>query len=145
VNYHFIVDAEFDRLVAAGAFLEWAEVHGSRYGTLRSEVDAALEQGRTVVLEIDVQGARSVRAAEPAALLVFVQPPAWDVLESRLRNRGTEPEEAVALRLQNAHDELAAASDFDLTVVNDDLDAAVQRLSRILDEHAAPSRGPSQE
>ncbi len=145
VNYRFIDDATFDRLISENAFLEWADVHGSRYGTLRADVTEPLRAGKTVLLEIDVQGARSVRGAEPGALLVFVEPPGWDVLEERLRGRGTEAEDAVAVRLSNARREWAEADGFDVRIVNDDLESAVERLTRILDEHIAPSGGPSQE
>lgn len=146
VNYRFLDDRTFERLIDEGAFLEWADVHGARYGTLRAEVEAALNQGKTVVLEIDVQGARSVKAAEPDALLVFVEPPSWEALEGRLRGRGTEPEEAVAIRLRNAREEMQVGKElFDASVVNDDLESAVDALIRILDEHAAPPWGPSQE
>jgi len=145
VNYHFLDDVSFDAQIAAGGFLEWAHVHGARYGTLKEAVERDLEHGKTVILEIDVQGARSVRTARPEALLVFVQPPDQAVLESRLRGRGTEDEEAVRVRLRNASEEMAAASDFDEILLNDDLQNAVAGLIRILDAHVAPTRGPSQE
>ena len=136
MNYRFISDAEFDDLAASGAFLEWANVHGSRYGTPRVDVERALSLGKTVVLEIDVQGARSVRMARPDALLVFVLPPSAEVLEARLRGRGTESDDAVTVRLRNAREELAAASDFDVSIVNDDIESAVDELTRILDARA---------
>lgn len=141
MNYRFLDEATFDDLVAHGAFLEWANVHGARYGTLKDDVEAALAAGKTVVLEIDVQGARQARLANPDAILVFVEPPGWPTLEARLRGRQTESEAAVALRLRNARAEMAEASDFDHRIVNDDLEAAVTALIRILDGHVSPSRG----
>ena len=122
VHYHFVDDAEFDRLVAEGQLLEHATVHNSfRYGTPREPIERALADGRTVLLEIDLQGARQVRAAEPSATLVFLLPPSWDELVNRLVGRGTESEEDRARRLKTAKTELAAQSEFDFRVVNDDV------------------------
>ena len=121
------------RAEAAGEFLETAQVHGSRYGTPRAAVESPLAEGRTVVLEIDVQGARSVRAAIPSALLVFVEPPTSETLRDRLEGRATEDPEVVEQRLANAVGELAAAGEFDHRIVNDDLQDAIQRLIRILE------------
>jgi guanylate kinase len=137
VNYHFIDQVEFERLAAADGFLEHANVHGYLYGTPRAPVEAAMAAGKTVLLEIDVQGARAVRDGMPDAVLIFVEPPSWEVLAQRLRGRKTEDEEAFALRMANAAREFAVAEDFDHRVVNDDLDDAVSEVLRILD--AAPS------
>ena len=135
VSYHFLSDAEFDRRVAAGEFLEWANVHGHKYGTLRSEVDRNLSAGRSVILEIDVQGALNVRRIYPDAVLVFIEPPSMEVLESRLRGRGTEGEADLRLRLADAAGEMRLAGSYDERVVNDDLDEATARLVAVLDAH----------
>ena len=137
VSYHFLTDEEFDRRVAAGEFLEWANVHGHKYGTLRSEVDRNLAAGRSVILEIDVQGALSVRAIYPAAVLVFIEPPSMEVLEQRLRGRGTEDEADLELRLKDAAGEMALAPRYDERIVNDDLEGATQRLLVALESHEA--------
>lgn len=108
-------------------------MHGARYGTPRASVDAHLAEGRTVVLEIDVQGARSVRAAVPSAVLVFVEPPTPETLRVRLEGRATEDPDVVEQRLRNAVGELAAADEFEHRIVNDDLQDAIQRLIRILE------------
>lgn len=134
-SYHFLSDEEFERRVQAGEFLEWAWVHGHRYGTLRSEVDALNAEGRSVVLEIDVQGGLSVRSVHPEAVLVFVEPPSMEELERRLRGRGTEDEESVARRLANAREELACAVRYDVRVVNDDLDRAVAEVAAAIDSY----------
>jgi len=120
--------------------LETAQVHGARYGTPRAPVVAALAAGRSVVLEIDVQGARSVRAAMPEALLIFVEPPSGEVLRARLEGRRTETPEALELRLRNAEGELAEAAGFDYRIVNDDLEVAVDEVLRILE---ATESGPA--
>lgn len=129
VHYYFVDDAEFDRLIADGDLLEYAVVHNrSRYGTPRAPIDAALEAGKTVLLEIDLQGARQVRAAEPSATLIFLLPPSWDELVHRLVGRGTENEEERARRLRTAKVELAAQSEFDYRIVNDDVAAAAREV-----------------
>ncbi|HSE27456.1 MAG TPA: guanylate kinase [Gemmatimonadales bacterium] len=140
VAYHFLAAAEFDRRVAAGAFLEWAEYAGHRYGTLRSEVERILAGGRHAVLDIEVEGARQVRARFPAAVQVFILPPSGDVLVERLRQRGTEGPEALRRRLEQAAEELAAALDYDYTVVNDDLVLAVEQVAAIIDAETRRTR-----
>lgn len=128
-HYFFVDDAEFDRLIAAGELLEHATVHNKyRYGTPRKPIERALEEGRTVLLEIDLQGARQVRAAEPSATLVFLLPPSWDELVQRLVGRGTEGEEERARRLRTAKVELAAQGEFDYRVVNDDVARAADEV-----------------
>ncbi|WJL95585.1 guanylate kinase [Microbacterium sp. ET2] len=128
-HYYFVGDVEFDRLIAEGQLLEWATVHNShRYGTPRRPIEEALAQGRTVLLEIDLQGARQVRAAEPSATLVFLLPPSWDELVNRLVGRGTEDAEERARRLRTARVELAAQSEFDYRVVNDDVARAASEV-----------------
>ncbi|RCV55256.1 guanylate kinase [Marinitenerispora sediminis] len=118
VEYFFVDDTEFDRLVAAGELLEWAEFAGNRYGTPRGPVESRLRAGHPVLLEIDLQGARQVRETMPDALLVFLAPPSWEELVRRLTGRGTEPPEVVQRRLDTARVELAAEKEFDLTLVN---------------------------
>lgn len=128
VQYHFWTPEAFARTVVEGGFLEWAEFAGNRYGTPRRPVEERLSRGQSVLLEIELQGARQVRRAMPEALMVFLQPPSWDVLEQRLRGRGTEDEAAIARRLERARLELAAAEEFDEVVVNDDVGRAARRL-----------------
>ena len=131
-HYFFVDDAEFDRLVRDGELLEHATVHNHhRYGTPRAPIDAALAEGRTVLLEIDLQGARQVRAAEPTATLVFLLPPSWDELVQRLVGRGTEGDEERARRLRTAKVELAAQGEFDYRVVNDDVAHAAAEVAKI--------------
>lgn len=139
VSYHFLDDAEFERRVGEGEFLEWAWVHGHRYGTLRSEVERVLSEGRSVVLEIDVQGALSVRASHPEAVLVFIEPPSPEELERRLRGRGTEDEASIERRLANAHREMSYADRYDVRIVNDDLERAVDELAHVIDSYETRS------
>jgi len=138
VHYHFVDDAEFDDLVARGQMLEWAVVHGQqRSGTPREPVERALASGRPCLLEIDLQGARQVRAAMPDALLVFLAPPSWEELVRRLVVRGTEDDADRARRLDTARAELAAEKEFDVTIVNDDVRAASERLVALLSRPSA--------
>ncbi|HWT32241.1 MAG TPA: guanylate kinase [Microbacterium sp.] len=132
VHYFFVDDAEFDRMIAAHELLEHATVHNRhRYGTPRGPVEAALAEGRTVLLEIDLQGARQVRAADPSAALVFLLPPTWDELVNRLVGRGTEGDEERARRLKTARVELAAQHEFDFRVVNDDVASAAAEVAAL--------------
>ncbi|MFJ5090060.1 guanylate kinase [Streptomyces sp. NPDC088674] len=128
VQYFFVSDEEFDKLVANGELLEWAEFAGNRYGTPRAAVTERLERGEPVLLEIDLQGARLVRASMPEARLVFLAPPSWEELVRRLTGRGTEEPEVIERRLAAARVELAAESEFDVTLVN----TAVEDVSREL-------------
>jgi guanylate kinase len=128
VSYHFLTDDEFTRRVEAGEFLEWAQVHDHRYGTLVSEVTDRLSDGHSIILEIDVQGALNVRRRFPDAVLIFVEPPSQEILEKRLRDRGTEDESSIELRLADAKREMELASSYDVRIVNDDLDVAVADL-----------------
>ncbi len=129
VHYYFVDDAEFDRLIADDELLEYAVVHNrSRYGTPRAPIDAALAKGKTVLLEIDLQGARQVRRAEPAATLIFLLPPSWDELVHRLVGRGTEEAEERARRLRTAKVELAAQNEFDHLIVNEDVATAAREV-----------------
>ena len=141
VNYYFVDDAEFDRMIATGELLEWATVHNAyRYGTPRRPIDAALAQGRSVLLEIDLQGARSVRAAMPAARLIFLLPPSWDELVRRLIGRDTEDSAEQQRRLATAKVELAAQDEFDYRVVNHDVAEAAREVVDLMKVRAAPSR-----
>lgn len=131
-HYFFVDDAEFDRMIAAGELLEHATVHNAyRYGTPRGPIDAALAQGHAVLLEIDLQGARQVRAAEPSATLVFLLPPSWDELVQRLVGRGTEDDAERARRLKTAKTELASQNEFDFRVVNDDIARAASAVAEL--------------
>jgi guanylate kinase len=125
VDYHFLSPEDFDRRVAAGEFVEHAEYAGNRYGTLRSELS---RPARGIVLEIDVQGARQVREALPDSFQIFVEPPSFEDLERRLAGRGADAPEQIERRLRAAREELAAASEFDHRIVNDDLERALQEL-----------------
>lgn len=133
VSYYFVDDAEFDRMIEAGEFLEWAVVHNSsRYGTPRAPIDKALAEGRSVLLEIDIQGARQVRAAMPEARLVFLLPPSWAELVRRLTGRGTESPEEQERRLATAEVELAAQNEFDYLIVNNDVEAAARDVVELM-------------
>lgn len=128
VEYYFVDHAEFADLVSRGELLEYAEFAGNFYGTPRGPVVERLEAGTPVLLEIELQGARQVRASMPEALLVFLLPPSWDELVRRLVGRGTEPAEVIARRLETARVELAAESEFDATVVNASVEEAAAAL-----------------
>jgi guanylate kinase len=131
-------DAEFDRLIQADALLEHATVHNKyRYGTPREPIERALSAGDTVLLEIDLQGARQVLEAEPSATLVFLLPPSWDELVQRLVGRGTEDAEERARRLRTARTELAAQNEFDYRVVNEDVASAAREVVELVQ---APAR-----
>ncbi len=133
VHYHFVSEAEFDRLVAEDELLEWAVVHrGARYGTPRQPVLDALAEGRVSLLEIDLQGARQVRERMPDARFVFLAPPSWEELVRRLVGRGTEDEAERERRLATAREELAAEPEFDATVVNRTIHAAGEELVELM-------------
>ncbi|MDO4717253.1 MAG: guanylate kinase [Propionibacteriaceae bacterium] len=132
-SYYFVDDAEFDRLIATGELLEWAEVHGAaRYGTPRGPVLAAVDSGHTVILEIDLQGAEQVRHTMPQARRIFIAPPSWEELVRRLKTRGTETPDQQRRRLETAKHELASAPEFDFVVVNREVDTAVQDLVALI-------------
>jgi guanylate kinase len=131
-DYHFLSAEEFDRRVEAKDFLEFATYSGNRYGTLRSEVERRLDQGHSVVLEIEVQGAQQVRAAMPESVQIFIAPPDPAVLRERLRSRGLDSAEAIDARLEVARQELAARGDFAHEVVNDELARAADELEEIV-------------
>ena len=131
-HYHFLSNAAFESLVAGGGFLEWAAFGGNRYGTPRASVQRDMDAGRTVVLEIDVQGAAQVREQFPDALSIFLVPPSRDTLLERLRARGTDDDQRIEHRMALAEAELAEMTAFDHVVVNDTVDAAVAAIGRIL-------------
>ncbi|MCC6830796.1 MAG: guanylate kinase [Thermoleophilia bacterium] len=132
-DYHFLTRDEFARRVDAGDFLEHVTYAGNRYGTLRSEVERQLAAGRSVVLEIELRGARAVRQRLPEAVSVFIEPPSLEELVRRLRNRNTEADADIAARLAESRVELQAMEEFDHKVLNDDVDAASAELARIVD------------
>lgn len=132
-HYFFLTDSEFDALIAAGQMLEYAVVHGKhRYGTPKAPVEAALEAGKLVLLEIDIQGARQVKQAMPEATTVFLAPPSWDELVRRLQGRGTESPEDQAVRLETAKTELAAQSEFDQVIVNDEVAKCASKVVELM-------------
>ncbi|MFQ5417568.1 MAG: guanylate kinase [Myxococcota bacterium] len=131
-DYHFVSEDEFKRMVEADAFLEWAVYNGHHYGTSWRSIDVPLEDGRDVLLEIEVQGARQVRQRRSDARFIFLMPPSTTVLEERLAGRGTDSREQVQRRLELARRELTAVGDFDYAVVNDDLDRCVAGVVRII-------------
>lgn len=136
VEYWFVTRERFAELVEAGELLEHAEFAGNLYGTPRAPVEERLATGAPTLLEIDLQGARQVRAAMPEAQLVFLAPPSWEELERRLAGRATETDEHVAARLEQARVELAAADEFDTTIVNDDVARAAAELVRLIENGA---------
>jgi guanylate kinase len=131
-DYNFITRERFDEMVRANAFLEWADVFGNCYGTGAADTERDLSAGRDLVLVIDVQGARQVRARLPGTVAIFMLPPSFEVLEHRLRGRSNDSEEAIRRRLATARAEVDAVSEYDYVVVNDELDACVDRLRAIV-------------
>jgi guanylate kinase len=132
VHYHFVNRVEFERMVAAHELLEWAEFAGNLYGTPRGAVEGWLAQGVPVLLKIDLQGARQVRAAVPDAQLVFLAPPSFEELARRLAGRGTEDPETVKRRLEHAREEMAAQPEFDVTIINESVELAAKELVGLL-------------
>lgn len=137
-HYRFVSETEFSRLIETGSFLEWAEVFGHRYGTPAAEVHRALDAGRDVLLELDIQGARRVRESMPDAILVFLRPPSEEELARRLAARGTESGEALEKRMVEARRETAESSWFDHVVVNDEVEEAVAEILAIIEKTAPP-------
>ena len=133
VHYYFVSMDEFDQMIADGQMLEYAVVHGkNKYGTPRAKVQETLDAGHPVILEIDLQGARQIRETMPDARLIFLAPPSWDELVSRLKGRGTESEQEQARRLETAKVELAAEKEFDVTVVNDSVERAAREIAELI-------------
>ena len=132
VDYNFVTRARFEEMVAADAFLEWADVFGNLYGTCAADAAVDLEAGLDLVLVIDVQGARKVRSRGLETVAVFVLPPSFEALERRLRGRSKDPEHAIRRRLATARDEIQAVTEYDYVVVNDELESCVDRLRGII-------------
>ncbi|MCC6155902.1 MAG: guanylate kinase [Candidatus Hydrogenedentes bacterium] len=131
-EYYFLERPEFEQRVAAGEFAEWAEVHGNLYGTLRSELDRIVSSGKDALMELDVQGMRNVTGLGIDAVTVFIMAPSLEELEQRLRARGTDSEEVIALRLKNAIKEIASRREYDHVIVNVDIRDAVAELEAII-------------
>lgn len=132
-DYYFLTREAFEAARERGEFAEWAPVHGNLYGTLRREVERVLGQGRHVLMDIDIQGARQFGGSFPTAVRIFVLPPSGEVLLERLSGRASESAESFAMRIRNARDEVAAARDYEYVVVNDDLERAVAQVGAIID------------
>jgi guanylate kinase len=131
-EYFFIDDAEFDAMVANNAFLEWAHVHGNRYGTSKSTIEERISQGLDVVLEIDFQGAVQIKQLFANAVLIFILPPSWEELRSRLMRRGEDTDKVIEIRLANAATEMAQAHEFDFVIINQLFDKALFDLKAIV-------------
>jgi guanylate kinase len=131
-HYQFVSKIEFERMVAQGELLEWAEFAGNYYGTPRRPVEEKIRQGAWVVLEIELEGARQIRKTFPEALRIFILPPSLNELEYRLRHRAQDSEEAIARRLERAQAEINAADEFDIQVINDNLEKALERIEAAL-------------
>lgn len=135
VHYHFVSKDEFVAGIEAGEYLEWAQVHNDNYyGTPQQELGRAEKEGKNLLLEIDLQGARQVKVSHPEAIQIFILPPSWEVLVERLRGRGTETESEIATRLTTARTELEAKSEFDFQLVNENLAECAQEIIRIVKE-----------
>ena len=135
VDYFFYTDSKFDQLIAESAFLEWAEFAGARYGTPREPIEHWLALGKNVLLEIEIEGARQVRSADPAAMLIFIAPPSWEELKARLEGRGTDTPERQAARLALAEIEMAAAGEFDHILVNHQVGELVEEMVSLATSH----------
>ena len=133
-DYFFLSQAEFCRRIEQGEFAEWAEVHGHLYGTLRSELTERMASGKDLILELDVLGMRNLKGVFPEAVAIFIAPPSLEELERRLRNRGTEDDATIKLRLKNAEMEMAAINEYDYVVVNDEIEAAISETKKIIAE-----------
>ncbi len=146
VQYFFVTVEEFQRMIEAGELLEWAQYSGRYYGTPRASVEEQVAAGKQVILEIEIQGARQVKAAIPDAKLVFIEPPSLEILENRLRSRGTEKEDEILARLETARLELSGKMEYNMLLVNDDLDAATEELLAYIESCAqdeCPAGEPS--
>ena len=131
-NYNFISRSQFEQLVTQGEFLEWAEFAGNCYGTPREAVFNQIQAGKLVLLEIELAGARQIRNTFPSALSIFILPPSFAELEKRIRGRGQDSEEAISRRLQRAEEEIAAANEFDLKIINDDFEKALNEIEKAI-------------
>ena len=135
-HYHFISNDQFDDLVRQDGFLEWAQVHSNKYGTPRAQVEQAIAEGKQAILEIDVQGAFQIKEKIPQSIPVFIEPPSLEILEERLRGRGTETEDVIAARMSVATMELLEKIKYDIAIVNDDLDVAAKELVDFVEKQA---------
>jgi guanylate kinase len=142
VDYHFVDDAAFLAMQARGEFLENAEVHGYRYGTSKKVITEALARGEDLILEIDWQGARQVRAVYPGCVGIFILPPSIEELERRMRSRGQDADAVIRRRLDNARGEMEHAGEFDYAIINKDFDTARQELAGIIQKERADPHGP---
>lgn len=143
IDYFFVERAEFERMIAAGELIEWAEVHGNLYGTPRRQLTELLATGKDFILELDVQGKRNIDASGMDAISIFIMPPDMQELERRLRARGTEISEAITVRLQNAEEEVSAQSEYDYVIINYDVEQAVREFETIVQEERKRFRGGS--
>jgi guanylate kinase len=147
-EYWFVPEAEFRAMVERGDFFEWAQVHGNLYGTSRTAIEARLQQGQDVVLEIDWQGALQIKQIFPHAVLIFILPPSWEELEQRLRRRGEDGDAVIATRMANAHEEVAQARHFDFVIINSLFETALFDLKTVVHsqrlKYAAQLRNRSQ-
>lgn len=134
-DYFFLTKEEFRRRIEAGDFVEWEEIYGNYYGTLREEVDTALEGGRHILFDIDVKGGLSIRNRYPESLLIFIRPPSLQVLRERLRDRKTENDDAVSLRMERVPLEMQLGVSFDYQVVNDDLPRAIAEVNAVVSRY----------
>ncbi len=134
-HYYFVTLEEFDRMIEDGELLEWAEFAGNYYGTPRRSVERLIAQGKCAILEIELEGARQIRETFPNALRLFILPPSLCELEHRIRGRGTESEESITRRLRRAKEEIEAANEFDIQIVNDDLEAALKKIEAAVFAH----------
>ena len=128
VDYHFVSDDKFEEMIKANEFLEFAEFAGAKYGTPKKAVESALQSGKNVILEIELNGARQVRKSSKEAIMIFIEPPSWEELTTRLTNRGTESENSTLARLDRAKEELSAASEFDYVLVDHEVEQSVSEL-----------------
>ena len=128
VDYHFVSDDKFEEMIKANEFLEFAEFAGAKYGTPKKAVESAIQSGKNVILEIELNGARQVRKSSKEAIMIFIEPPSWEELTTRLTNRGTESENSTLARLARAKEELSAASEFDYVLVNHEVEQSVSEL-----------------
>ena len=136
-NYYFVTRPQFERMVAQGELLEWAEFAGNCYGTPRRAVEEKIQDGKWVILEIELDGARQIRKTFPGALRMFILPPSLSELENRIRGRAQDSEDAIARRLIHAREEVSAASEFDIQIVNDDFEDALRKIEIALYEPVA--------
>ncbi|MCK5145461.1 guanylate kinase [bacterium] len=132
-EYYFTDTESFQKKIEEGAFLEWALVHGCYYGTLRESIFLELKKGRSIILDIDVQGGLQIKEKMPEAVLIFIKPPSLEVLEKRLRSRKTDSNEVIKMRLKNAIKEIAVADKYNFCIINDLLDVAVLKIKQIID------------